>query len=112
MATPQAATLSGMKRVGLWAFIVAGMAVVAWAVASWVAPTMMCRGVEMGPGDTCEYSSRTDERTGQTQTYEERLAVARGQVPFAVAAGLGMAGFGMWLLREDSRDGAEDPVRA
>ncbi|GAA4904192.1 hypothetical protein GCM10025789_24050 [Tessaracoccus lubricantis] len=90
-----------MKRVGLWAFVVAGIAIVAWAVASWVSPTMMCRGVEMGPGDTCEYSSRTDEHTGQVQTYEERVAVARSQAPFAVATGLGMAAFGGWLLRQD-----------
>lgn len=92
-----------MKRAGLWAFVVAGIAVVAWGVSSWVSPTMMCRGVEMGPGDSCEYSSRTDERTGRLQTYEERLAEARGQVPFAVAAGLGMTAFGGWLLWQESR---------
>lgn len=92
-----------MKRVGLWAFIVAGVAIVAWGIASWVSPTMMCRGVEMGPGDTCEYSSRTDERTGHVQTYEDRVSEARSQVPFAVATGLGMTAFGLWLVRQDGR---------
>lgn len=88
-----------MKRAGLWAFIVAGIAVVIWGASSWIAPTMMCRGVEMGPGDTCEYSSRTNERTGTVQTYEERLAEARSQAPFGAVAGLGMTAFGIYLLR-------------
>ncbi|MBB1483658.1 hypothetical protein H5392_07255 [Tessaracoccus sp. MC1865] len=90
-----------MKRVGLWAFIAAGVIIVAWGVSSWVSPTMLCRGVEMGPGDVCHYSSRTDERTSRVQTYEDRVAEARSQVPFAVATGLGMAVFGGWLLRQD-----------
>lgn len=91
-----------MKRLGLWAFIVAGVAVIAWGVTSWLFPTTMCRGVEMGPGDRCEYSSRTDEHTGHTQTYEQRVAEARSQAPFGVIAGIGMAGFGVWLLRRDA----------
>lgn len=91
-----------MRRVWLWAFILAGVAVVAWGALSWVNPTMMCRGVEMGPGDTCEVSDRNSAHTGEVQTYEQRLAVARSQVPYAVAAGLGMAGFGVVLLRRDA----------
>ena len=99
-----------MKRAGLWAFVAAGIAVIIWGVTSWVSPAMTCRGVEMGPGDTCEYSSRTNEHTGRVQTYEDRVAEARSQVPFAVAAGLGMAGFGVWLLRRDAV-ADEVPVR-
>ncbi|HHT11932.1 MAG TPA: hypothetical protein GX013_02030 [Propionibacterium sp.] len=90
-----------MKRAGLWAFVVAGIAVIIWGVTSWVSPAMTCRGVEMGPGDTCEVSSRDNVHTGEVQTYEQRRAVARSQVPYAVATGLGMTGFGLWLLRQD-----------
>ena len=88
-----------IKRVGLWAFIVAGIAVAAWGVVSWASPSTSCRGVEMGPGDTCEYSSLTNERGGKVQRYEDRIAVAREQAPFAVAAGLGMVAFGAVLAR-------------
>lgn len=88
-----------IKRVGLWAFIVAGIAVAAWGVVSWASPSTSCRGIEMGPGDTCEYSSLTNERGGKVQRYEDRIAVAREQAPFAVAAGLGMVAFGAVLAR-------------
>lgn len=103
--------MSRMKRVGLWAFVVAGIAVVAWGLSSWIAPTTTCRGIEMGPGDTCEVSDRDNVHTGEVQTYEQRLAVARSQVPYAVATGLGMTGFGAFLLRQDGRQRTTAPVR-
>ncbi len=86
-----------MKRLGVWVFIVAGVAIAAWGLVSWIAPSTSCRGVEMGPGDTCGYSSLTNEDGGQVQTYEDRIAVAREQAPFAVAGGLGMVVFGSVL---------------
>jgi len=88
-----------MQRVGLWAFVVAGLAVAAWGLVSWVSPSTSCRGVEMGPGDTCEYASLTDESAGRVQRYEDRIEVARQQAPFAVAAGVGMVVFGAALVR-------------
>ncbi|MDO5677301.1 MAG: hypothetical protein Q4G35_07305 [Propionibacteriaceae bacterium] len=100
-----------MKRLGLWAFLVAGLAVVAWSTASWIAPSTTCRGVEMGPGDTCEVSDRDNVHTGTVQTYEQRLEVTRSQAPFAAIAGVGMAGFGAWLLRQDAKAGETAPVR-
>ena len=81
-----------IKRVGLWAFVVAGLAVAAWGVVSWAAPSTSCRGIEMGPGDVCEYSSLTNERGGKVQRYEDRIAVARQQAPFAVRGGPGHGG--------------------
>ena len=79
-----------------------------WVV-SWAAPSTSCRGIEMGPGDTCEYSSLTNERGGKVQRYEDRIAVAREQAPFAVAAGLGMATFGVVLARRPvTESGASD----
>ncbi len=100
-----------IKRVGLWAFVVAGIAVAAWGVVSWAAPSTSCRGIEMGPGDTCEYSSLTNERGGKVQRYEDRIAVAREQAPFAVAAGLGMATFGVVLARRPVTESATSDRR-
>lgn len=89
-----------IKRVGLWAFVVAGLAVAVWGVVSWAAPSTSCRGIEMGPGDVCEYSSLTNEQGGKVQRYEDRIAIARQQAPFAVAAGLGMVAFGAVVARQ------------
>lgn len=57
----------------------------------------------MGPGDTCEYSSLTNEKTGQVQRYEDRVVISRQQSPFAVVAGLGMMAFGAVLARQEFR---------
>ena len=92
-----------LRRVGLWAFIVVGLLVAAWGAFSWANPSTSCRGVEMGPGDTCETSSYTELQTGQVQSYEDRIAIARQQAPAAVAAGLGMAAFGLVLARPKLR---------
>ncbi len=81
-----------IKRMGLWGFVVAGLAVAAWGVVSWAAPSTSCRGIEMGPGDVCEYSSLTNERGGKVQRYEDRIAVARQQAPFASRGGPGHGG--------------------
>lgn len=96
------------KRVGLWAFIVAGLAVAVWGIVGWVAPSTSCRGVEMGPGDVCAVSNLTNEDTGSVQRYEDRIAVARQQAPFGVAAGLGMAAFGLVLLRRPTAAATSD----
>jgi hypothetical protein len=92
-----------LKRLGLIAFIVAGLVVAVWGAMSWISPSTSCRGVEMGPGDTCEYSSLTNEKTGEVQRYEDRIAIARQQSPFAVAAGLGMLAFGAVVARSEFR---------
>lgn len=89
-----------VKRLGLWAFLLAGVAVAVWGVASYIAPSTSCRGVEMGPGDVCELSKRTVELSGEVQLYEDRIEVTRQQAPFAVAAGLAMAAFGGVLIRQ------------
>lgn len=87
-----------IKRIGLWAFVVAGLVVTVWGAVSWVSPATSCRGAEMRPGDTCEYSSLTNERGGKVQRYEDRVAVAREQAPFVVAAGIGIMAFGTVLI--------------
>ena len=95
-----------IKRLGLWGFVVAGLAVAAWAAASWASPTVSCHGVELGPGDICEHTSITGTRGDEIRTYEERRAIVRQQAPFGVLAGLGMAGFGVVRIRRAARDEA------
>ena len=93
-----------MRRVTLWAFVVAALALAAWGVATWVAPSTQCRGVQMAPGDVCSYSSSTDVDTTRTQTYEQRVAAARQSAPVVVVLGLGTAAFGIHLaLRSQGR---------
>lgn len=97
-----------MKRATLWAFVVAAAALTLWGVMTWFSPSTACRGVEMGPGDVCSYSSYTDTGTTMTQTYEERVATARESAPVVVVLGLAATGFGIHLvLRNGSR--AERP---
>lgn len=92
-----------IKRIGLWGFVLAGVAIAAWGMTSWVAPSTWCRGVEMGPGDTCEKSSLSDVSGGVMQTYEDRIAVAREQAPFGVGAGVAIVAFGTVLIIQDAR---------
>lgn len=86
-----------MRRLGLWAFVVAGLALVAWGVATVVAPSASCRGVEMRPGDTCSYYARDDTSTERLQTYDQRIAAAREQGPTVIVVGALAAAFGLFV---------------
>ena len=81
----------------LWAFVVGALVVVGAGIAAWVAPSTQCRGQEMGPGDTCSYSSYTDTGTSGVQTYEQRIRASQQSAPVVVALGLAAAGFGTVL---------------
>ena len=87
------------RRAFQWAFILGGLLVALWGVLSWVAPTATCRGEVMAPGDVCHYSSYTDEETSRTESYEQRVATARGSAPVVVVLGLAAAGFGAAVAR-------------
>ncbi|MEO7587604.1 MAG: hypothetical protein ABIS84_06205 [Arachnia sp.] len=96
------------RRVALWAFVMAALALTVWGIATWVSPSTQCRGQEMGPGDVCTYSSYTDVETTRTQTYEQRVAAARQSAPVVVVLGLAATGFGVAVaLRR--RPGATSP---
>lgn len=95
------------KRIGLWAFVLAGLALAVWGVVTWVAPSASCRGVEMGPGDQCSYSSYTQTGTDRIQTYEQRIAMARSSAPIVVVLGLAAAAFGVVVAR---RPQAPSPI--
>lgn len=98
------------QRIVLWAFIIAALGLVTWAGMSYADPAPQCRGVAMAPGDTCHYSSLTEVETSRVQTYDERVATARTQLPFVMGVGALAAGFGVWLLVRSGKQGhgAED----
>lgn len=101
------------QRIALWAFVVAAAALTVWGVLIYLHPTTTCRGVEMGPGDTCHYSSTSAELTDEVQTYEDRVAIVRQQVPFVVGVGVIATAFGVVLLVRSGRErhgAVDDPV--
>ncbi len=91
------------RRLTLWAFVIAALALAAWGVSTWVSPSTLCRGQEMGPGDVCSYSSYTDTDTDRTQTYEERVAASRQSAPVVIGLGLAAAGFGTFVAVRSMR---------
>ncbi len=93
------------RRMGLWAFVLAGIVLAASGVLTWVAPSTQCRGVEMSPGDVCSYSSYTATDTDTTQTYEQRVAAARQSAPVVVVLGLAAAGFGVFVATRTTARG-------
>lgn len=95
------------KQISLWAFTLVGIVVAVWAAASWISPSPSCRGVEMGPGDTCAYAAPNQARAGQVQTYEERVETVKRQAPVGVVVGLGAAGFGVYVIGRDTRQRRE-----
>ena len=100
------------KRLGLWLFVIAGVALMAWGVSDFLNPTTSCRGVEMGPGDVCHYSSYTEEETSEIQSYEDRIAIVRQQVPFVIAAGAAITVFGVFVAVRSGKQGhgaVDDP---
>ena len=105
------ATLAGMiKRLGLWGFVVVGLAVAGWAAASLISPTVSCYGVAIGPGEVCERTSISGTRGEEIRTYEQRRAIVSQQAPFGVLAGLGIAGFGAVLIRREGKAQASSDI--
>ncbi len=110
MAADEGRFTAVMRRVVLWAFVMAALAVAASGVLTWIAPSTQCRGVGMGPGDVCSYSSYTSTGTDRTQTYEERIADARQSAPVVVVLGLAAAGFGVFVaVRSEKHRQVEGP---
>lgn len=71
-------------------------------------PAVLCRGVEMRPGDVCSKAGGSG-----TQTYEQRAAAVRQARPVIAVGGLLVAGFGVVLLVGELRrrpDGRVEPA--
>lgn len=86
--------------------VLAGLALAGWAIPMFAASSASCRGVEMGPGDTCHYASPSDARTERVQTYEERVATVRANAPVVLGLGVLTAGFGGVLFVQERRNQA------
>lgn len=93
------------KRIVLWGFVVAGVALMVWGIVSYLHPNLDCRGETMGPGDVCHYSSRSMEGTDRIQTYDQRIAEAREQTPFVIGAGAIVTVFGVVVAVRSRREG-------
>ena len=73
--------------------VLAGLALLAYAVTFGSSTALTCRGVPMRPGSVCQKADGS-----QGQTYEQRLATRRAARPVVVGMGLLVAGFGTVLL--------------
>lgn len=101
------------KRIALWAFVVAGLALTVWGIFSYLYPNVECRGETMAPGDMCHYSSRDMVGTDLVQTYDDRIDGAREQTPFVIGLGVIVTGFGAVVALRSGREGhgaVDDPV--
>ena len=78
--------------------VLAGLALLAYALTFGSSTELTCRGVPMQPGSIC---LKADGSEGQT--YEQRLATRRTARPVVVGMGLLISGFGTVLLVGDLR---------
>jgi hypothetical protein len=85
-------------RVAHALLILAGLLIVAYPLTIGATPPIRCRGVAMGPGDTCSKAS-----SAGVQTYEQRARTARQAKPVIVGVGLLVAAFGTALLVAEVR---------
>lgn len=80
------------------ALALAGVAVVVWALANALSPSISCRGVPMAPGDVCRNAEGT-----RVQTYEERRDAVAFSTPVMVGVGAVVAVFGGGLALAERR---------
>ncbi|WP_300079663.1 hypothetical protein [Propioniciclava sp.] len=90
-----------MRRSAHAALVLAGILAVVWALTWGAHPTITCRDVVMGPGDTCANAAGT-----RTQTYEERLDAAQQARPVVGIVGVLVAGFATALYLAERRRSA------
>jgi hypothetical protein len=72
---------------------VLGLLIVLYPLTLGASPEISCRGVVMGPGDTCAKAGGEG-----VQTYEQRVRAAEAAKPVILGVGLLVAGFGTFLL--------------
>ena len=85
----------------LWPHLVlvaVGLAGLVWALWLSASPVIVCRDVEMRPGDVCHNAEGT-----KVQTYDDRLDALRLSTPVMVGTGVVVAGFGAALAVADRR---------
>ncbi len=75
-----------------------GLFIVLYPVTFGAQPDISCRGVAMGPGDTCAKADNSG-----VQTYEQRERTARQAKPVIIGVGVLVVAFGTFLLVSDVR---------
>jgi hypothetical protein len=91
-------TRRARTRLAHLALLVAGLAVLAYALTLGGSPDLRCHDQVMRPGSVCV---KADGSAGQT--YEQRLATRRSAQPVVAGLGVLVAGFGAALLVGDLR---------
>ncbi len=81
------------QRIAQLILIVVGLVIFAYPLTLGAASMISCRGVSMGPGDTC---AKADGKA--VQTYEERLKAKRNATPVIMVVGVLVVAFGATLL--------------
>ncbi|MGI3783171.1 MAG: hypothetical protein ACRYG2_20600 [Janthinobacterium lividum] len=97
-AVPVQTTGLTRTRVAHLLLLLAGLAVVAYALTLGGAPELRCHSEVMRPGSVCV---KADGSEGQT--YEQRIATRRSAEPVVAGVGVLVAGFGAALLVTDLR---------
>lgn len=73
--------------------VLVGLLILAYPLTLGAATDVTCRGVSMGPGDSCAKSDGPG-----VQTYEQRAAARRQATPVIFGVGLVVTAFGVVLL--------------
>jgi hypothetical protein len=89
-------------RVAQLVLIIVGMLLFAYPLTVGAASPINCRGVSMGPGDTCAKAG-----TSATQSYEQRAQARRNAAPVIMVVGVLVMAFGVTLLITGRRRVAE-----
>jgi hypothetical protein len=85
-------------RVAHVVLILVGLVILLYPLTLGATPQITCRGVQMGPGDTC---AKVDN--AGVQTYEQRRRTVDQAKPVIVGVGVLVAAFGTVLLVSDLR---------
>lgn len=96
-----------MRRLAHAGLVLAGVLAVVWALTWGAHPTITCRDVVMGPGDTCVNADGS-----RTQTYEERRDAAERARPVVGGVGVLLAGFGAALYVAERSGATSGSVKA
>ena len=84
--------------------IVVGLLILAYPVTLGASTDVSCRGVAMGPGDSCAKSDGSG-----VQTYEQRASARRQATPIIFGVGLVVTAFGVVLLVGELRRPGRQP---
>lgn len=85
--------------------VLVGLAAAIWGTVRLTHIRIMCRGVELHPGDVCRTSSFSQLNGDKVFTYEYLRHQIELSQPFVIGAGLLVMLFGLVLLVQEIRRG-------